>query len=132
MSLRTSSALAARRAWLALLVSLAMGFNLTALHDSAAERSGPTRKVEIAESAIHPGDPIHFEASDIKTHHGCPGCLVQLETGMVPASRLSIVALVRGPAFAVPAPQAAAKIALLSGPARAPPPLSCRLANPPS
>ena len=122
MSFRTSSAPAAwRRALLALLVSLALGFDMMALHDAGAEHSAAPYGVEIAESAIHPGDPAHFEASDIRAHHGCPGCLVQLQMGLAPASQVSIASPVPGPALTAPAEQAIVQIAVLCGPARAPP-----------
>jgi hypothetical protein len=74
--------------WHALLV-LAACFGLVldgaAPHDMAVDRAGAVSRVEIAESAVHPSDPAHFERAEMKVHPGCGACLLQLETRTVPA-----------------------------------------------
>lgn len=119
---RPSAPAAWLRVVLALLVSLSLGLDLMATHDAAAERSGPSGRVEITESATHPGAPTHFEASGPETHHhGCLGCLVQLDTGVSPVRQIASSPLLTGSTLRPQAEQAASTTARLSGPARAPP-----------
>lgn len=111
--------------WHALLV-LASCFGLVfdgvVPHDMAADRVGAVSRVEIAASAVHPGDPAHFERAEMKVHPGCGACLLQLETQTVPApaplplppvaSDADVVALVE---------TVSSHDGSLPGPARAPP-----------
>lgn len=119
---RPSAPAAWLRVVLALLVSLSLGLDLVATHDAAAERSGPSGRVEITESAIHPGAPTHFEASSPETHrHSCLGCLLQLNTGIAPVRQIASSPLLTGSTLRPRAEQAASATVPLSGPARAPP-----------
>lgn len=121
-SLRSSSPAVWPRVLLALLVSLSMGFDLMVSHDVVAERGQASGRVEVTESAIHPGAPIHFEASGPETpHHGCLGCLVQLETGVSPVRQIAAFLLLTGATLRPGEEQAASAFAPPSGPARAPP-----------
>lgn len=126
MSCRNLSALAAwRRTVVAFLACLALAFGMAAPHDLAVEQTGAFVKVEIAESAVHPGAPTHFEDAEFKVHPACPACLLQIQTGTT---------LGRLPA-ALPLPAQDGEVAVLAqrvpsreipllGPARAPPALS--------
>jgi hypothetical protein len=110
------------RGVVAFLAFLALALGSTAPHDMAVEYAGAGSQVEIAESAVHPSDPAHFEAAEIKVHPGCVACLLQLETRTVlghsprPLPPLARVASRTALVEAVPA-----SIACLFGPARAPP-----------
>jgi hypothetical protein len=120
-----SDLIAWRRAAVALLAFLALAFGSFAPHDFAAEQAGTLAKVEIAETAVHPGAPAHFEDAEFKLHPACPACLLQIQTGTalgrlparlpLPAQDGEVAALVQR----VPSRE----ISLL-GPARAPPTLS--------
>jgi hypothetical protein len=71
-----------RRAALAFLACAALVLGMVAPHDMAAEQAG-TAKVEIAESAIHPHSPAHFEDAEFKLHPLCVACLLQAQAGTV-------------------------------------------------
>jgi len=113
------------RAAVALLACCALAFGLLAPHDVVEERTGALSRVEIAESAVHPRAPAHFEDAEFKVHPGCPACLLQIQTG---------TALVRLPAalslpsadreLTVPAERTPSQTVLHRSPARAPPVLS--------
>lgn len=70
-----------RRAAAALVASLALAFGLFAPHDVVEERTGSFTRVEIAESAVHPDAPAHFEDGEFKVHPPCPACVLQIQTG---------------------------------------------------
>jgi hypothetical protein len=117
-----SSPLAWRRTLLALVAGLALAFGMVAPHDVAVELAGVVSQVEIAETAVHPGAPAHFEASELKTHPGCVACLLQLGSSTVlslPPALLS--PLPQDGYVAAPAAQVSAVQPPLPGPARAPP-----------
>jgi hypothetical protein len=112
----------ALRPILALLAVLALALGMVAPHDAEVERAGIVSTVEIAETAVHPGDPAHVESAKIEVHPGCVACLLQLGSRTV---------LERAPALPEPLPPgghvaaptariASANTSLL-GPARAPP-----------
>src|SRR5215216_5156008 len=110
------------RGVVAFLAFLALALGSIAPHDMVADQVGRGSKVEIAESAVHPGEPAHFEAAEIKVHPGCVACLLQLETRTVlgrppvPLPPLARDASLAAPVAAVPAGNAR-----LFSPARAPP-----------
>ena len=117
-----SSPLAWHRPLLALLAGLALAVGMLAPHDVAVEQAGAVSTVEIAETAVHPGAPAHFEDSEIKVHPGCVGCLLQLGSSTVlkpPAAPVS--PLSRDSRVVVPADQLSSAQLRLLGPARAPP-----------
>lgn len=79
MDLRNLSfPIARRRPLLALLAGLALALGMVAPHDLAVEQTGRASQVEIAEAAVHPNAPPHFEDAELKTHPACVGCLLQL------------------------------------------------------
>jgi hypothetical protein len=79
MDLRNLSfPIARRRSLLALLAALALALGMVAPHDLAVEQMGRVSQVEIAEAAVHPHAPPHFEDAELKTHPACVGCLLQL------------------------------------------------------
>jgi len=117
-----SSPLSWRRPLLALVAGLALALGAVAPHDMAVERTGLVSPVEIAETAVHPGAPAHFEDATIKVHPGCTACLLQLGSGTVlggPPAQISTLP----PCGDVVAPPARVSSAApsLPGPARAPP-----------
>jgi len=117
-----TSPLAWRRPLCALFAGLALAFGMAVPHDEAVEQAGMVSKVEIAETAVHPGDPAHFESAELKVHPGCTACLLQLGSSTV-----------LGPSPALPSPLppyrnvalpvelASSGSTSLPGPARAPP-----------
>lgn len=111
--------------WHALLVLAAcfgMVFDGAAPHDMAADRAGAVSRVEIAESAVHPSDPAHFERAEIKVHPGCGACLLQLETRTVPAPvPLPLPPLASDAGVVALAETVSSHDGSLPGPARAPP-----------
>jgi hypothetical protein len=117
-----SSALAWRRPLLALLAGFALASGMLAPHDLAVEQAGAVSRVEIAETAVHPGAPAHFEDAEIKVHPGCVGCLLQLGSSTVlkpPPAPLS--PLSRDGRVVTPVVQVTSAQLRLLGPARAPP-----------
>jgi hypothetical protein len=74
-----------RIAWrqpaVASLACLVLAVGLVAPHDMAEERTGSFARVEIAESAVHPSAPAHFEDGEFRVHPPCPACLLQIQTG---------------------------------------------------
>lgn len=72
-----------RRAALAFLASVALVLGMVVPHDMAVEQAGVVAKVEIAESAVHPHSPAHFEDGEFKVHPPCVACLLQAQTGTV-------------------------------------------------
>ena len=117
-----SSPVSWRRPLLALLAGVALALGMAAPHDMAVELAGTVSQVEIAETAVHPGAPAHFENAEIKVHPGCVACLLQLGSSTV---------LKHAPAVLPPSPRGSYVAALnaqlssakpsLPGPARAPP-----------
>lgn len=111
--------------WHALLVLAAcfgLVFDGAAPHDMAVDRAGVLSRVEIAESAVHPDDPAHFERAEMKVHPGCGACLLQLETRTVPGpAPLPLPPLASGSGVAALAETASSHDVSLPGPARAPP-----------
>lgn len=114
-----------RRAALAFLACAALVLGMVAPHDMAAEQAGVAAKVEIAESAVHPHSPAHFEDAEFKVHPPCVACLLQAQTGTVlcpppaaqkPLAREAGIPLQPRLLTSVEVP--------LTGPARAPPSLS--------
>ena len=73
--------IARRQAAAALVAILALAFGFFAPHDVVEERTGSFSRVEIAESAVHPQAPAHFEDGEFKVHPPCPACLLQIQTG---------------------------------------------------
>lgn len=112
----------ALRPLLASLVGLALVCGMVAPHDASVERAGMHSGVEIAETAVHPGDPTHFESAEIKLHPGCTACLLQLGSSTIldrsPAPRQ---ALPPGGNVPLLIQQVSSRKPSLLGPARAPP-----------
>lgn len=110
------------RVILALAACLGLAFDGATPHDMAADRAGAVSRMEIAESAVHPGDPAHLEQAEMKVHPGCVACLLQLETRTVLGQPpLPIPPTARGAHAAASAVRASSRDVSLSGPARAPP-----------
>jgi hypothetical protein len=113
-------------AWLrgavAFLAFLTLALGSVAPHDIAVDQAGRGSRVEIAESAIHPSAPAHFEAAEIKVHPGCVACLLQLQTrtvlGHAPVPQPPVA---RGASVAAPIDGVPSSTPSLCGPARAPP-----------
>ncbi|MFL6234441.1 MAG: hypothetical protein ACJ76N_15015 [Thermoanaerobaculia bacterium] len=112
-----------RRAALAFLACAALMLGMAVPHDMAAEQAG-TVKVEVAETAIHPHSPAHFEDAEFKLHPPCVACLLQAQAGIVlcpPPSAQKPLAREAG------LPPQLRRLASgeipLTGPARAPPSL---------
>jgi len=113
-----------RREALAFLACAALVLGMVAPHDMAAEQAG-TAKVEIAESAIHPHSPAHFEDAEFKVHPPCVACLLQAQAGTVlcpPPSAQKPLAREAGVLAGASLPASAETP--LTGPARAPPAVS--------
>ncbi len=112
----------ALRPLLASLIGLALVCGWAAPHDTSVERAGMRSGVAIAETAVHPGAPEHFERAEIKLHPGCTACLMQLGSGTIldrsPAPQQT---LPPGGAVAALIQQAFSRKPSLLGPARAPP-----------
>src|SRR5262249_39438006 len=72
-----------RRMALAFLACAALVLEMVAPHDIAAEQEGVVAKVEIAESAVHPHSPAHFEKGKLKVHPPCVACLLHAQTRTV-------------------------------------------------
>lgn len=109
-------------ALLVLAVCLGLVFDGAAPHDMAADRAGTLSHVEIAESAVHPSDPAHFERAEMKVHPGCGACLLQLETRTVPApAPLPLPPLANDADVATWAEIVSSHDGSFTGPARAPP-----------
>ncbi|HEV8582508.1 MAG TPA: hypothetical protein VGX68_25865 [Thermoanaerobaculia bacterium] len=111
-----------RKPLLALLAGLALVLGMAAPHDVAVEQAGAVAKLEIAETAVHPDAPAHFEAAELKVHSGCVGCLLQLGANTVlkpPPAPLS--PLSRDGRMATPAAYPSSTQLRRLGPARAPP-----------
>src|SRR3954466_14835238 len=113
-----------RRAALAFLAGAALVLGMAVPHDMAAEQAGAA-KVEIAESAVHPPSPAHFEAGEFKIHPPCVACLLQAQAGTVlcppPAAQKP---LAREAGTPLQPRLFASGETPLTGPARAPPSLS--------
>jgi|SRR6185295_7926343 len=116
------SPFALRRSLLALLAGLALAFGMAAPHDVTVELAGVVSQVEIAETAVHPGDPAHFEDAELKVHPGCAACLLQIGSstilGCPPALSTPLPPVGRA---AAPVARAASANPTLLLPARAPP-----------
>jgi hypothetical protein len=110
------------RPLLALVAGLALAFGMSAPHDMAVELAGVVSPVEIAETAVHPGDPAHFEDAELKLHPGCVACLLQLGSSSV-LSRppAPLPPLSQGSDFVAPIARLSSAKPSLLGPARAPP-----------
>lgn len=110
------------RVLFALAACIGLAFDGAAPHDMAADRAGTLSHVEIAENAVHPGDPAHVEQAELKVHPGCGACLLQLETRTVPEpAPLPLPPLTHGAGTAAPAETVSSHDGSLPGPARAPP-----------
>jgi hypothetical protein len=111
-----------RRPLPALLAGLALAFGMAAPHDVAVEQAGRVSRVEIAESAVHPGAPAHFEDAESKVHPGCAACLLQLGSSTILVRPLAPAPpLPQGGHAALPAARVSSAKPFLPGPARAPP-----------
>lgn len=113
-------------AWWRLLFALAACLGLAVdgatPHDMAVDRVGTVSRVEIAESAVHPGDPAHMESAETTVHPGCVACLLQLDTRTVPGRPpVPLPPVARDFSAAAPAVSVSSRDAALPGPARAPP-----------
>src|SRR6185295_7208745 len=117
-----TSLLAWRRPLCALFAGLALAFGMAVPHDEAVEQAGMVSQVEIAETAVHPGDPAHFEDAELKVHPGCAACLLQIGSstilGCPPALSTPLPPVGRA---AAPVARAASANPTLLLPARAPP-----------
>jgi hypothetical protein len=116
-----------RRSLLALLAGIALAFGAVAPHDQALEGTGKSlTPALVAETALHPGDPAHFEASSTEIHHACVACLLQIQSrGQMagsPASTLPPVAWDTGLGALTEQPSSPGL--RRAGPPRAPPFLS--------
>src|SRR5215813_8549515 len=114
-----------RRMALAFLACAALVLGMAVPHDMAAEQAGVAAKVVIAESAVHPHSPAHFEHGEFKVHPPCVACLLQAQTGTVlcppPAAHKP---LAREAGTPLQPRLLASGETPLTGPARAPPSLS--------
>lgn len=114
-----------QRGFLVLVTMVALGLGSAAPHDPAEEASGGLARVEIAEGAIHPEAPAHFESARVEVHPGCVACLAQVQTGGIP---LPLPAgqpfLAQAGRIAAPADRSPSREIQRLGPARAPPVLS--------
>jgi hypothetical protein len=114
-----------RRTAVVVLACFALAFGLFAPHDVAEERTGTLARVEIAESAVHPGAPAHFEDGEITVHPPCPACLLQIQTGTalirLPAA---LPLLTRDGEIAAVVERIPVQLISHPSPARAPPVLS--------
>jgi hypothetical protein len=112
------------RAAIAFLACVALVLGMAVPHDMAAEQAGAVARVEIAESAIHPHSPAHFEDAEFKVHPPCVACLLQAQAGTVlcppPAAQKP---LAREAGTPVQPRRLASGETPLTGPARAPPSL---------
>lgn len=109
------------RALLALAVGLALAAGVVVPHAPIVEHSGSPSGVEIDRSARHPGEPVHFESSQIEHHPACGACLLQVQGGSylaAPSARPVPIPLGTLPVLAE---QVVPKAAVDLGPARAPP-----------
>jgi hypothetical protein len=116
-----------RRSLLALLAGIALAFGAVAPHDQALEGTGKSlTPTVVAETALHPGDPAHFEASSTEIHHVCVACLLQIQSrGQIagsPSSTLPPLAWDAG--ISSLTEQASSPGLRRTGPPRAPPFLS--------
>ncbi|MFL6260630.1 MAG: hypothetical protein ACJ76Y_13025 [Thermoanaerobaculia bacterium] len=113
-----------RRAASAFLACAALVLGMAVPHDMAAEQAGSV-KVEVAETAVHPHSPAHFEDAEFKLHPPCVACLLQAQAGTVlcppPSAQKPLARKAGTPAVA--SLLASGEIPL-TGPARAPPSLS--------
>src|SRR3954451_12938245 len=113
-----------RRAALAFLAGAALVLGMAVPHDMAAEQAGGA-KVEIAESAVHPHSPAHFEDDKFNIPPPCVACLWQPQAGTVlcppPAAQKP---LAREAGTPLQPRLLASGETPLTGPARAPPSLS--------
>src|SRR5436305_4161178 len=113
-----------RRAALAFLAGAALVLGMAVPHDMAAEQAGAA-KVEIAERAVHPHSPAHFEDGEFKIHPPCVACLLQAQAGTVlcppPAAQKP---LAREAGTPLQPRLLASGETPLTGPPRAPPPLA--------
>jgi hypothetical protein len=114
-----------RRTALTFLACVALVLGMVVPHDMAAEQAGVAAKVEIAESAVHPHSPAHFEDAEFKVHPPCVACLLQAQAGTVlcppPSAQKPLVQEAGTPLQ--PRLLASGEIPL-TGPARAPPAVS--------
>jgi hypothetical protein len=114
-----------RRMALAFLACAALVLGMVVPHDMAVEQAGAVAKVEIAESAVHPRSPAHFEDGEFKIHPPCVACLLQAQAGTVlcppPAAQKP---LAREAGTPLQPRLFASGETPLTGPARAPPSLS--------
>jgi hypothetical protein len=118
----TFSSTAWRRPLLALLAGFALAFGMVAPHDVAVEQTGKVSRVEIAETAVHPGAPAHFEDAEYKIHPGCAACLLQLGSSTILARPLAPAPpRPQGGHTALPIARIVSAKPSLPGPARAPP-----------
>jgi hypothetical protein len=113
-------------AWWRVLLALAgcfgMAFDGAVPHDMAVDRVGAVSRVEIASSAVHPGDPAHFEQAEMKVHPGCVACLLQLEARTAPDPSPSLLPpLEHDASVACLVETVSSYDGSLPGPARAPP-----------
>ncbi|HEX6904800.1 MAG TPA: hypothetical protein VF789_34150 [Thermoanaerobaculia bacterium] len=122
------SPLSWRRSLLALLAGIALAFGAVAPHDQALEGTGRSlTPTAVAETARHPGDPAHFEASSpLEIHHACVACLLQIQSrgqmAGLPVSTLPSLTWNAG--IGVLTEQPASPGPRRTGPPRAPPSLS--------
>lgn len=108
------------RAFLALVLGLALTFGGAAPHDPAAEHR--TEGGIVDQAAQHPEDPPHFEASEATYLEGCRTCLLHLQTGArIVAPPALLPEPVRGEVLPLAGTAALPAHASLFGPARAPP-----------
>lgn len=122
MNARTRKPIAWWHALLVLATCFGLAFDGATPHDMAADRVGALSHVEIAESAVHPGDPAHVEQAEMKVHPRCVACLLQLDTRIVPAlAPLPLPPLPRDTDVAALAETVFSHDGSLPGPARAPP-----------
>lgn len=108
------------RAFLALVLGLALTFGAVAPHDPASEHRAEGGIVD--QAAQHPEDPPHFEASEATYLDGCQTCLLHLQTGArLVAPPALLPEPVRGEALPSTGTAAVPAHASFPGPARAPP-----------
>lgn len=116
-----------RRSLLALLAGIALALGAVAPHDQALEGTGRSlTPTVVAETARHPGDPAHFEASSTEIHHACVACLLQIQSrGQIAGSSASALpSLTWDAGFGGLTEQVSSPGFRRSGPPRAPPFLS--------
>ena len=102
-----------------------MGAGITLPHcheigEPGQERS--LRATRLADAALHPAAPAHFESSGARLHPACVACLLQARTPSPQAAPAVVAPSMRhSAADLLPSAAPASRVAIRLGPARASP-----------